>query len=212
VVTLTAVDDGASVFTGWSGAGCSGTGTCVVTMNSAHTVTATFAAKYTLTVVEPGTNTGTGTVTTGGGEISCPGVNCSALFAPGANVTLHAAPDADSTFSNWSGGGCSGSGDCSLTMNASHTTNAVFTLVTWAVTVTNTSAGGTGTVTSTPAGITCGATCSASFNQASTVTLTAAVTTGSFTGWTGDCASFGTSLTCTLTMDAAKAATATFGP
>jgi hypothetical protein len=43
VVTLTAKSDQGSTFTGWSGAGCSGTGTCVVTMNAAASVVATFA-------------------------------------------------------------------------------------------------------------------------------------------------------------------------
>jgi len=42
VVTLTAVPTLPSTFGGWSGASCSGTGTCTVTMNVAKTVTATF--------------------------------------------------------------------------------------------------------------------------------------------------------------------------
>ncbi len=42
VVTLTASASGRSTFGGWSGAGCSGTGTCVVTMAAAKSVTATF--------------------------------------------------------------------------------------------------------------------------------------------------------------------------
>jgi hypothetical protein len=41
VVTLTAMPDAGSGFTGWSGA-CSGTGTCQVTMSTALSVTATF--------------------------------------------------------------------------------------------------------------------------------------------------------------------------
>ena len=41
-VTLTATPAGGSTFTGWSGA-CTGTGTCVVTMSAAKSVTATFA-------------------------------------------------------------------------------------------------------------------------------------------------------------------------
>ncbi len=44
VVTLTAAPSGGSLFSGWSGSGCSGTGTCVVTTNAAASVTATFAA------------------------------------------------------------------------------------------------------------------------------------------------------------------------
>ncbi len=41
-ITLTATADGDSIFTGWSGA-CSGTADCMVTMDAAKTVTATFA-------------------------------------------------------------------------------------------------------------------------------------------------------------------------
>jgi hypothetical protein len=44
VVTLSATPSLSSVFTGWSGAGCSGVGTCTVSMSTARTVTATFAA------------------------------------------------------------------------------------------------------------------------------------------------------------------------
>jgi subtilase family serine protease len=42
VVTLTAAAISPSTFGGWNGAGCSGTGTCTVTMSTAHSVTATF--------------------------------------------------------------------------------------------------------------------------------------------------------------------------
>ena len=58
---------------------------------------------------------------------------------------------------------------------------------------------GSGTVTSDPAGIDCGSTCSAYFPQGATVTLTAAPAAGStFTGWTGSCTGTGT---CEVTMD-----------
>jgi len=43
VVTLTATPGATSTFTGWSGA-CTGTGTCVVTMDAAKSVTSTFTA------------------------------------------------------------------------------------------------------------------------------------------------------------------------
>ena len=42
-VTLTATGDTNSIFTGWSGGGCSGTGTCVVNLTDNTSVTATFA-------------------------------------------------------------------------------------------------------------------------------------------------------------------------
>jgi len=68
---------------------------------------------------------------------------------------------------------------------------------------------GAGTVTSTPAGINCGSTCSASFVSDSTVTLTAAAAADSvFSGWTG-CDSV-SGATCTVSMTSARTAAATF--
>jgi endoglucanase len=76
-------------------------------------------------------------------------------------------------------------------------------------TLTVTRAGtGTGTVTSAPAGINCGTTCSAGFPNGTGVTLTAAAAAGStFTGWSGACTGTGA---CTVSMTQARAVTATF--
>ena len=46
VVTLTATPAVESTFTGWSGGGCAGTGPCVVTMDAAKTLTATFETAF----------------------------------------------------------------------------------------------------------------------------------------------------------------------
>lgn len=51
-VTLTATADKGSIFTGWSGGGCSGTGACTVTLSSNVKVTATF--KQGVVAVEAG--------------------------------------------------------------------------------------------------------------------------------------------------------------
>jgi hypothetical protein len=68
---------------------------------------------------------------------------------------------------------------------------------------------GTGTVTSAPAGISCGATCSANFASSAVVTLTASAGSGAyFAGWVGCTAA--TTTTCQVTMDNSKAVTATF--
>ncbi len=67
---------------------------------------------------------------------------------------------------------------------------------------------GTGTVTSAPAGIDCGTTCSATFDDGTPVDLTATPGVGStFAGWSGDCSGTGS---CSVTMDADHAVTATF--
>ena len=72
----------------------------------------------------------------------------------------------------------------------------------------NRSGSGSGTVTSNPAGIDCGATCSAPFNSGTTVSLTATPASGStFTGWSGDCS--GTGL-CSVIVNAAKNVAAAF--
>src|SRR3989442_10180284 len=73
---------------------------------------------------------------------------------------------------------------CVVTMNAATTVAATFDLPqTFTLTV-NKPGAGSGTVTSNPAGISCGATCSAPYNSGTVVTLTAAAAGGStFTGW-----------------------------
>jgi hypothetical protein len=66
---------------------------------------------------------------------------------------------------------------------------------------------GSGTVTSSPAGISCGSTCSASFSQGTSVALSATAASGStFAGWSGE----GCSGTCTVSMTQARSVTATF--
>ena len=205
-VTLTATPGGTSTFSGWSGGGCSGTGTCVVTVAAATSVTATFngpPVPVNLTVTKSGA--GAGTVTSAPAGINC-GATCVAPFSTGTMVTLTATPTGSDTFAGWSGGGCSGTGTCVVTMAAATTVNAQFDLGPQTLTVTLAGTG-TGTVTSAPAGITCPGTCSFAFTG--TVTLTAAANAGSaFTGWSGaGCSGTGT---CVVTMSAAQAVTATF--
>lgn len=66
-----------------------------------------------------------------------------------------------------------------------------------------------GTITSSPAGVSCGSTCAASFAKDTPVTLTAKTTGKSvFTGWTGCDTTSGAS--CTVTMSGNKTITATF--
>jgi hypothetical protein len=127
VVTLTASPTSPYVFGGWSGAGCSGTGTCTVTMSSAQSVSATFnpPGNQTLTVSKNGT--GSGTVTSSPAGINC-GSACSFDFAYNTVVTLTAMPTSPATFMGWSGGGCSGTGTCTVTMSSAKSVTAYFYL------------------------------------------------------------------------------------
>jgi hypothetical protein len=90
-----------------------------------HTIVASFKlpATYTLSVAKSGT--GTGTVSNSPTGTS---------FSAGTPVTLTAAPDANSTFSGWSGGGCSGTSPCTVTMNGNTSVTATFNLQTYTIT------------------------------------------------------------------------------
>jgi len=186
VVTLTATPDAGSDFTGWSGAGCSGTSDCVVTMDAAHSVTATFTLKTkSLDVSEDGT--GTGSVSSSPAGIDC-GATCSTAFDYGTSVMLTATPDASSDFTGWTGAGCTGTGDCQVTMDQARSVTATFDLSVGPDKTLDVSTDGTGSgsVSSSPAAIDCGATCTNDFTFGTVVTLTATPDAGSdFTGWTG---------------------------
>ena len=202
VVTLNASATTGSVFTGWSGASCAGTGACTVTMTSARAVTATFdRATFALTLARVGT--GTGRITGNPGSFDC-GSNCTASLANGTVVSLTATPDPTSTFAGWSGA-CSGPDVCAVTLNATKTVTATFTRRTYAVTVTNTSGG---IVSSTPLGLYCGAACTTNFPAGEVVLLEADPDpNATFAGFSGACSSVEP---CLLTVDAAKSVSARF--
>lgn len=123
-VTLTAASGANSVFAGWSGGGCSGTGTCLVPMNQAQVVTATFQPdRFALRVANVGT--GAGVVTSSPAGITCD-AQCEWSFAFGSTVVLTAAPALGSDFTGWSGAGCSGTATCTVTMSQAQAVTATF--------------------------------------------------------------------------------------
>lgn len=70
------------------------------------------------------------------------------------------------------------------------------------------SGNGVGTVTSSPGGINCGATCFATYREGTSVTLVAVPSAGSiFTGWPGTCFGLGA---CEVTMNTDRSVTAMF--
>ncbi len=160
---------------------------------------------YTLSVSQLGT--GTGTVTSSPAGINC-GATCSAAYSSGSSVTLTAAANPGSTFTGWSGAGCTGTGSCIVSMTSAQSVTASFALGDFALSV-NKSGTGTGSVTSNPAGINCGATCNAGYNNGSSVALTAAADAGSsFAGWSGaGCSGTGS---CIVSMTSAQSVNAAF--
>jgi Ca2+-binding RTX toxin-like protein len=78
---------------------------------------------HVLTISRAGS--GLGTVTSSDGGINC-GSTCSDSYDEGTPVTLTATPASGSTFSGWSGGGCSGTGACQVSMSAARSVTANF--------------------------------------------------------------------------------------
>ncbi len=205
-VTLTASPATGSVFQSWSGCDSVNGASCTVTMSASRTVTATFQLqRFTLTVSKSGI--GSGTVSSSPGGISCGGT-CAADYDYGTMITLTASPAAGSVFDSWSGCNSVNGATCSVTMSASRTVTATFRPQRFTLTVSKDGVG-TGTVSSSPGGIACGGSCSADYDNGTTVTLTATPTLGVFLQWGGACSGVLTS-TCTVTMTAAKSVTATF--
>jgi uncharacterized protein (DUF2141 family) len=161
-------------------------------------------SSYTLTIVKSGT--GSGIVTSNPTGINC-GSTCTYQFASGSSVTLTATPDASSTFSGWLGGATGSGSTVTVTMNSNTVVEAIFNAL-YTLTVVK-QGNGDGTVTSNPAGINCGSTCSYQFVSGTNVTLTAAPNSvSSFNSWSGDFSS--NSSTFTITMNSNKTVYATF--
>jgi hypothetical protein len=212
-VTLSQAADSGSKFVKWGGA-CSGTGECKVWMSEAKEVTAEFESteteKFSLKVVIEGL--GSGKVTSSPAGIECTST-CSFEFFKNTNVTLTAAEGESSKFASWTGCDAKPSATkCEVSITGPREVKAKFNVETPLLTVVKEGAG-SGKVTSSPAGIDCGATCTAEFTLNEAVTLKAKEEEGStFSGWEvvgspGACPGTGS---CLVTMSKAKKVKAAF--
>ncbi len=137
---------------------------------------------FTLSIIKEGA----GIITSEDGLVSC-GNACSATYTiSGQPVKLTAQAVSGSAFVGW--GGCAEvvQGNCLVTMDSSRSVNAQFsTVANYNLSVARTG-NGSGTVTSTPAGINCGSTCSVAFGSNQEVVLRANPDTSSaFISWIG---------------------------
>jgi len=205
-VTLVATPATGSVFKGWTGACTSTAATCTVTMDQNQNVSADFAPMQ-MTLTTAKTGSGTGTIASSPAGIDC-GAACSGIYDWSTQVILTATPATGSTFKGWAGA-CTGTATtCTVTLDQAQNISADFAPAFKTLNISK-AGSGIGTITSTPAGIDCGATCSADFATGTVITLTATPATGTtFQGWFGACT--GTATSCTVTLNQAKTANATF--
>ena len=221
-ITLKASPAGGWTFdggSGWDGCDSTPSGTCSLDLSGDELVTVTFSPKSstgqsTLSVTFDDT-VGQGNVSgpepDAGSEIFCgtDGGECSWGPVPtGSTLTVFETPKTGADlFSGW-GGACSGTGtSCTVELDGDRTVNAVWGTSTSTTTLTVAITGG-GRVSG--GGIDCPSKCVASEALNSAVTLTASPKDGYvFSSWEGACAG-STSPTCTVTMTADTAVTATF--
>lgn len=156
---------------------------------------------------------GSGTVSASSGSITSCASSCTAAFDLDTRVDLEPTPAV-----GWKVASVTGADNASpwspyvTTNSALRTVTITFEPKTKYTVAVSKSGGGSGTVTSSPAGINCGATCSYQFAEGEYVDLQAAASPGSvFTGWTGDCA--GTTPYCSLSsLDGQRSVVANFAP
>lgn len=222
-ITLTATPDAGSSAAGFSGGCVSGGATCAFTVTGTTTVTVTFndlqaptvptgvtATPVSATQINLGWTASSDNVGVTQYRIErCQGASCSNFAQIG---TVNGTPPAAS-FSDTNGlaagttyryqikaadAGGNPSGPSTPIVNAS----------TYLTLTVNKAGTGAGTVTSSPVGINCGATCSANFSPNSSITLTASPSSGSSAaGFSGGCVSSGA--TCVFTITANTTVTAT---
>jgi hypothetical protein len=169
--------------------------------------------QFILTVSVSGGGSGKITSSPTGIDCGAGGSACSKAFPPGTVVTLTATPAAGSVLT-WAGPGCLQShfgSTCTVTMHSDENAIVFFERPPAGEVIIQLAGSGSGTVTSSPAGIDCGSVCSQPFSTASPVTLTATPSSGStFAGWSGGgCSGTGT---CTNVppMNSSMTVTATF--
>ena len=153
------------------------------------------------------TGNGFGSVVSSPSGIDC-GNDCAEVLGEGSAISLTAIPSTGSEFAGWSGGGCRGSlSSCTVYMDTNKTVQASFTHGAYFLAA-KAEGTGSGAMTSSSQGISCGAgqtDCLQWYKTNTIVTLTVTAAAGStFAGWTtGGCQYAATKMlpTCKVTLN-----------
>ncbi|WP_444996193.1 InlB B-repeat-containing protein [Aliikangiella sp. IMCC44359] len=122
-ITLIASSAAGYELSSWSG-DCEGSASCIVTMDQARSVTATFAEiSQTVFSLNVTSSVGGRVVSTPAG-IDC-GSDCSEPFNENTSVELNATAEQGYIFDRWEGD-CSGGDDCNLQIEADKSVSAIF--------------------------------------------------------------------------------------
>jgi hypothetical protein len=215
-VTLTASPDPGSAFIAWKHCDSVEGRICKVKMSAAKAVAAKFTKTYEVTIEKAEGATGLGSVS----GVACAATCTSATMAilEGKTVTLKPKASKGSEFSGWNG--CPEIVEVlNCTVSAEATVKADFSEVAKFKLTVDKSGGGQGTLKSLPAGINCALTCSTMtslFYAGTSVELSASVTAGkgsAFTGFTagsGSASGCGAITPCTFALGADSSLTAKF--
>lgn len=148
-VVLTRTAQSGSTFTGWSITGavansgtCTSTSTtCAFTANNSVSVTAQFSLTTILTLATSGSGTISGSPTLSNSSGSWTETYAT---SPHQSVSLTANPATGHAFIGWTGGSCSGTSTCSLTMDNDKYVTAEFSALTYSITFYDTNSGSGG--------------------------------------------------------------------
>lgn len=197
-VTLTETHPSTIAFVSWAGAdGCrTNRASCDVHLAANASVTANFDPRLDLSFSGTGVGLVTSSITaTGTAGPSCTnavssgtcsnGAVMSAIYPVGTEIILTASTGTSSAFTGWTGsGGCGTASTCTITLNDYTAIVATFTASDTSYPLRVTIPIGGGTVTSSPAGISCPGVCVSTFPANGTVSLTTAASSGyRFAGW-----------------------------
>jgi hypothetical protein len=217
-VVLTAVPGDKAGLSGWSSS-CSSAGaalTCTRVANADVSTTATFVRQ---TVKFTVATSGTGSVAATIDGAPCDAV-CLAAVPKGATVTLTAVPGTNARFSSWSSScaqpvGATPDPVCRLVADVDRWTTASFAATAYTVRV-NKNKTGSGTVTLSSGGVSCGLGCDTTGEVAiavgQPVTITATPAPGWKVSWGKACPTPATATETSCTVTGNWAVTVTFAP